>query len=257
MSRLFVTMETMHAVGRRNLPPVPRAAAEKITPAAVSTIAAAETTSPAGKAAPVATKEAATDAPVQPEAGLEADLEAGARAGAQGDPEGDPQTDPEGDPQGDPEGDPQADARNDAQNGAEADTQNHPQADGEPAVPGALDATARLDAGQAFVARLRAAGAAFAEAAGAKSAVVREVVPPARHRRSRCRVVFRYTDESEVDLTFVGERRRPGASAKDALEEEITHWLSGGQLRDPAWLVPDPEAPDGVAVDVTAWLATG
>ncbi|MDP5183457.1 hypothetical protein QOZ88_12500 [Blastococcus sp. BMG 814] len=125
------------------------------------------------------------------------------------------------------------------------------------AAPAVLDATARLDAGQEFVARLRAAAAAFTDAAGAESAVVREVVPPARHRRSRCRVVFRYADGAESDLTFVGERRRPGAPETDELDAEITRWLADGQHRDPAWLVDDEEAPDGLAVDVTAWLATG
>jgi hypothetical protein len=170
-------METMHAVGRRNLPPVPRAAAETIPPALVRQIAAAEAT--------VAPEEAASAAP----------------------------------------------------------------------APVAVDATALIDAGQAFVTRLRARGAVFAEAAGAESAVVREVVPPARHRRSRCRVVLRSVDGTELDLTFVGERRRQRTSTQETFDAGITHWLAGGQQRDPAWLVPDPEAPDGVAIDVTAWLA--
>ncbi|MGY1847845.1 MULTISPECIES: hypothetical protein [unclassified Blastococcus] len=132
-----------------------------------------------------------------------------------------------------------------------------PAADAPVVAPVTVDAAAQLDAGQAFVERLRAAAPALAEAAGAESAVVREVVPPARHRRSRCRVVLRYEDGTETDLTFVGERRRPNASDEDAFDAEITRWLSSGQLRDPAWLVADPEAPDGVAVDVTAWLAAG
>ncbi|WP_346619484.1 hypothetical protein [Blastococcus montanus] len=200
MARLIVTMETMHAVGRRNLPPVPRAAVETITPAAVEV------------EVPVAAQQAAPDA-VETAAATEPD--------------------------------------------AEIEAAVIPDAGADEAVPVAVDATARIDAGQAFVARLRAAAPAFAEAAGAVSAVVREAVPPARHRRSCCRVVFRYADGSEADLTFVGERRRPGASAEESLDAEITRWLSDGQLRDPAWLVPDPEAPDGTAVDVTAWLATG
>lgn len=125
------------------------------------------------------------------------------------------------------------------------------------AAPTVVDATALLDAGQEFVTRLRAAAPAFAVAAGAESAVVREVVPPARHRRSRCRVVFRSADGTETDLTFVGERRRPGAPAADELDVEITRWLADGQRRDSAWLVDDEEAPDGLAVDVTAWLAAG
>ncbi|MGY1826835.1 MULTISPECIES: hypothetical protein [unclassified Blastococcus] len=125
------------------------------------------------------------------------------------------------------------------------------------AAPAPLDALARLDEGQAFVARLRSAATAFADAAGAESAVVREVVPPARHRRSRCRVVFRYADGAETDLTLLGERRRSGTSAADGFDAEITRWLADGQRRDPAWLVADDEAPDGVAVDVTAWVTTG
>lgn len=114
-----------------------------------------------------------------------------------------------------------------------------------------------LDDGQQFVERLRSAAPAFARAAGAQSAVVREVVPPARHRRSRCRVVVRYADGTETDLTFVGERRRPGAVARQTFDAEITGWLAAGQVRDEAWVVADPEAPDGVAVDIPAWLATG
>ena len=169
MATLVGTMETMHAAGRRNLPPVPRSSTEAIPPA--------------------------TDAPVVAPVLVDATTQ--------------------------------------------------------------VDATAQVDAGQAFVARLRAAAPALAATAGAESAVVREVVPPARHRRSRCRVVFRYPDGTETDLTFVGERRRPGSSEEDGFDAEITRWLSDGQLRDPAWLVADPEAPDGVAVDVTAWLAAG
>ncbi len=119
----------------------------------------------------------------------------------------------------------------------------------------APDVTARIDAGQAFVARLRAAAPAFAEAAGAASAVVREVVPPARHRRSRCRIVLRQADGTEADLTFVGEHRRPGAADQDPFETQISDWLSAGRPHDPAWLVDDAEARDGLAVDVTAWAA--
>ncbi|MCZ2861059.1 hypothetical protein [Blastococcus sp. VKM Ac-2987] len=114
-----------------------------------------------------------------------------------------------------------------------------------------------LDDGQQFVERLRSAAPAFARAAGAQSAVVREVVPPARHRRSRCRVVVRYEDGTEADLTFVGERRRPGASARQTFDAEISGWLAAGQIRDDAWLVADPEAPNGAAVDIPAWLANG
>lgn len=112
----------------------------------------------------------------------------------------------------------------------------------------------RQDAGQTFVTRLRAAAARFATAAGAESAVVPEVVPPARHRRSRCRVVLRDADGVETDLTFLGAPGRPSPTAFSA---GIERWLSRGQRQRPDWLVPDPDAPDGVAVDVTAWLAAG
>ena len=51
--------------------------------------------------------------------------------------------------------------------------------------------TPPCDDAQRFVTGLRSAATEFAAAAGAESAVVREAVPPARHRRSRCRVVLR------------------------------------------------------------------
>jgi hypothetical protein len=112
----------------------------------------------------------------------------------------------------------------------------------------------RADAAQQFVARLRSAAAEFAAAAGAESAVVPEAVPPARHRRSRCRVVLRYRDGVESDLTFLGPAGSP-ARQRLGFDRQIQRWLGAGQLRDPSWLVPDPDAADGVAVDVTAWLA--
>jgi hypothetical protein len=113
------------------------------------------------------------------------------------------------------------------------------------------------DVAQAFVARLRGAAAEFAAAAGARTAVVREAVPPARHRRSRCRVVLRYPDGGDVDLTFLGPAGRPGAGTQHRFDESIQRWLGTGQRREPAWLVPDEDAADGTAVDVTAWLAAG
>jgi hypothetical protein len=113
------------------------------------------------------------------------------------------------------------------------------------------------DPAQHFVTRLRSAAAAFATAAGAETAVVREAVPPARHRRSRCRIVLRYPDGGEADLTFVGAVGRPGTPAWADFDQQIQRWLGTGQERQPAWLVADAEAPDGVAVDVPAWLAAG
>jgi hypothetical protein len=113
------------------------------------------------------------------------------------------------------------------------------------------------DPAQEFVSGLRAAAAEFAEAAGALTAVVREAVPPARHRRSRCRVVLRYADGAEADLTFLGAVGRPGTPAWVGFDQQIQQWLGDGQHREPAWLVEDPEASDGLAVDVPAWLAAG
>ena len=115
-----------------------------------------------------------------------------------------------------------------------------------PAVP--------QDAAQEFVTRLRAAAPALAAAAGADSAVVREVVPPARHRRSRCRVVLRSAEGAETDLTFLGPVSSAAGAPEHAFDLQIQAWLAAG-LGSGDWLVPDDDAPDGVAVDVTAWSA--
>jgi hypothetical protein len=115
----------------------------------------------------------------------------------------------------------------------------------------------RVDPAQEFVARLRGAAPQFAAAAGAQSAVVREAVPPARHRRSRCRMVLRYADGNEADLTFLGPAGRPGRETHTGFDSSIQRWLGMGQQREAAWLVPDEDAPDGVAVDVSAWVAAG
>jgi hypothetical protein len=121
------------------------------------------------------------------------------------------------------------------------------------AVPRAEDAD--LDPAQEYVTRLRAAAADFAEAAGAESAVVREAVPPARHRRARCRLVLRYADESEVDVTFLGPAGRPGTPSRHGFDRQIRRWLADGQHREDAWLVDDEDACDGLAVDLSAWAA--
>jgi hypothetical protein len=110
-----------------------------------------------------------------------------------------------------------------------------------------------VDDAQRFVARLRGAATEFAAAAGAESAVVREAVPPARHRRSRCRVVLRSADGRETDVTFLGPVGSPSAGPEHEFGRDIAGWLASGQVRDDAWLVPDSDAPDGVAVDLTAW----
>src|SRR5690349_644930 len=69
-------------------------------------------------------------------------------------------------------------------------------------IPG--PAGPRDDPGQAFVTALRAAAAGFATAAGTLTAVVAEAVPPARHRRARCRVVLLAADGTESAATFLG-----------------------------------------------------
>jgi hypothetical protein len=111
------------------------------------------------------------------------------------------------------------------------------------------------DVAQEFVTRMRAAAADFAAAAGAETAVVREVVPPARHRRSRCRVVLRFAGGDEADHTFLGPVSRTATSSERAFDLQIRTWLANGRETRDAWLVADDEASDGVAVDVSAWSA--
>jgi hypothetical protein len=83
-----------------------------------------------------------------------------------------------------------------------------------------------VDAAQEFVTRLRACGSSLAAAAGADTAVVREVVPPARHRRSRCRVVLRFAEGGETDLTFLGPVSSATAAPERAFDLQIRAWLS-------------------------------
>ncbi|SET18221.1 hypothetical protein [Geodermatophilus poikilotrophus] len=128
-----------------------------------------------------------------------------------------------------------------------------------PAVP-PLPAPARrpaapLDAAQDFVTQLRASASSLAAAAGADTAVVREVVPPARHRRSRCRVVLRFAGGEEADVTFLGPVSSAAAAPERVFDLQMRAWLSCELGREGSWLVTDDEAPDGVAVDVTAWSA--
>jgi hypothetical protein len=130
------------------------------------------------------------------------------------------------------------------------DTALRPAASPLPALPRLADGPS--DAAQEFVNRVRAAAPAFTEAAGAETAVVREVVPPARHRRSRCRLVLRFPGEVEVDLTFLGPVSRDAALDSD-FDLQIQTWLASDRSNEQAWLVPDDESPDGLAVDVTAW----
>jgi hypothetical protein len=203
-------METMHASGRRNLPPVPRPAADVAEPAAT----------PGG---------------IRAESEVERTMELRRRAPEQTSSDDTSALDvPSDDP---------AELLLDPELLAAADEPEYALDDDDPA--------------QDFVSRLRAAAGDFATAAGADTAVVREAVPPARHRRSRCRVVLRYADGDEADLTFLGAVGRPGTPAWQGFDLEIQRWLGSGQQRADAWLVQDAEAPDGIAVDVPAWLAAG
>jgi hypothetical protein len=206
-------METMHAPGRRNLPPVPRPAVDAD---------AAE-----GPAFPAELLE---------ESAVERTMELRRRVPAE--EPADDETAALERPAEDP-----AVLVLDRERLAAADEPEYALDDDDPA--------------QDFVTRLRAAASDFASAAGADTAVVREAVPPARHRRSRCRVVLRYPDGDEADLTFLGAVGRPGTPAWQGFDQQIQRWLGTGQQRQSAWLVADTEAPDGIAVDVPAWLAAG
>jgi hypothetical protein len=230
-------METMHAAGRRRLPPVPRISGELAGPARTITVPPIElpaAASPSPDSAeterftlPPATGEQETQGPQVPEPNVAREMSTDtADTAAPAEPAS---TDP-------------ATSRAAAGSPEAATEQIGPE----------------LDAAQRFVTRLRAAAADFAEAAGATSAVVREAVPPARHRRSRCSVVLRYPDGSEADLTFLGPAgAAPGSPSRHGFDRQIRRWLGSGQRGDGAWLVPDPDARDGVAVDISAWLTAG
>jgi hypothetical protein len=137
-----------------------------------------------------------------------------------------------------------------AVDGAEVDGAEAP-----PAVDLPVLARGPQDDGQEFVTSLRAAAVRFARAGSAQSAVVREVVPPARHRRARCRLELRAADGTESDLVFLGAAGRPEAGSSAAFGAHIERWLRDGQRREPAWLVPDDDAVDGLAVDLSVWHA--
>ena len=281
-------METMHAAGRRRLPPVPRPAGdrpstgqltvERPTPETADP-AVAESTS-GNVAVATAPPEAASDQSAtelidtrQIAAELiEAELAAAgsaSRARAAADADDDQPEAPAEDAASDADT-----AQLDLPAPAAGDTTGEDPATEEPAgeapvldsaaldsavlenllLPGPTD---EQDPAQQFVARLRSSAADFAGAAGADSAVVREAVPPARHRRARCRLVLRYADGTEIDVTLLGPAGRPGRPSRHGFDRQILRWLGAGLVRDESWLTDDPDAPDGVAVDLTAWVTAG
>ena len=60
---------------------------------------------------------------------------------------------------------------------------------------------------------------------------------------------------AETDLTFLGPVSSAAAAPEHAFDLQIGAWLASGLGGGGDWLVPDDEAPDGVAVDVSAWSA--
>jgi hypothetical protein len=250
-------METMHAAGRRTLPPVPRPSAERAAPPAESDGRDPESpterfvvdlTTGEQRAMSAVTVDAPEDDTSEhdaPEAAVPQDDAPHDDAPHDDAPHDDAPHDdaPE-------DAAPTYVAAEDVRAEAGSRLADTPVADGTPEAD-----SPDLDPAQQFVARLRASAADFSDAAGAESAVVREAVPPARHRRARCRLVLRYADESEVDVIFLGPAGRPGMPSRHGFDRQIRRWLAAGQCREDAWLVDDPEACDGLAVDLSAWVA--
>jgi len=224
-------METMHAAGRRTLPPVPRLSSE-----AAGTLLLRGRGIPSARAV-ARTADVATERFVLGPPTGEQRISRPERRRAVPPPA---DTSPPAGPAAQNEPAPQNPADEDFVREAERAT------------------GPEHDAAQRFVTRLRAAAGDFADAAGAVSAVVREAVPPARHRRARCRVVLRYADGTENDVTFLGPAGAPsGGPSRHGFDRQVRRWLGAGQQSGDACLVPDPDAPGGLAVDVTAWLAGG
>jgi hypothetical protein len=108
------------------------------------------------------------------------------------------------------------------------------------------------------VSELRAAASRFAAAAGAVTAVVAEAVPPARHRRARCRVVLLTAAGVEREVAFAGAAGRPAPGGAAAFTDGIAGWLAaaGDVAGGSAPAVPAPRGPAAGVVDVPAWLAS-
>ena len=84
---------------------------------------------------------------------------------------------------------------------------------------------------------------------------MREAVPPARHRRARCRVVLRYADGTRDRRDFLGPAGEPGAPSRHGFDRQIRRWLGAGQRREDAWLVPIPTPATAWRSTSSAWLA--
>ncbi len=300
-------METMHAAGRRRLPPVPRPAGDRSASGQVAVAVATDETDPDQFATQVIdTRQIAAELI---EAELAALTEAAAEDAAEADDavdddaieatqqlqlaelvaliyEEDDDDDVDDETQDEAPDDDQAEAETSVEVEAEAEVEAGARGRGRgrgrtgargrgrgrgrtgargrgrrsmtrpspPSLPPRRLSSAQ-DPAQQFVARLRSAAADFAGAAGAESAVVREAVPPARHRRARCRLVLRYADGALADVTLLGPAGSPGRPSRHGFDRQILRWLGAGLVQDDAWLVDDPDAPEGVAVDLTAWVA--
>jgi hypothetical protein len=244
VATLVSTMETMHPAGRRRLPPVPRAATE-----------------PTGAPCPVADAESVTERfePEIPEAPrrrrppVPRVEDAGPATERFVVELSDDEDDALPEDAADDVAEIDADAGGPPTERFVVDFSDEPVA----AVPALSAVPADDDPAQDFVTRLRSSAGDFAEAAGATSAVVREAVPPARHRRARCRVVLRYADDTVTDVTFLGSAGSPGRPSRHGFDRQIRRWLGSGQRHSEAWVVADPEASGGLAVDVAAWVAAG
>jgi hypothetical protein len=68
-------------------------------------------------------------------------------------------------------------------------------------------------------------------------------------------VVLLAPDGSESELVFLGTARPAGPGSPAAFAGSICRWLAEGQCRDGAWVVADPDARGGAAVDVPSWAA--
>jgi hypothetical protein len=255
-------METMHAAGRRRLPPVPRPAGARSSTGQPA-VATVDQDADQFATQVIDTRQIAAEAAEAIEAELAA-LEKTAASEDDDALDATQQLPPEALAALLADDDLAEDAAPDDGEAEEPDDGEAEEPDDgeaeEPDVPSSPSPETHVqeqDPAQLFVAQLRSSATDFAAAAGAESAVVREAVPPARHRRARCRLVLRYADGDLVDVTLLGPAGTPGRPSRHGFDRQILRWLSAGLVQDARWIVDDPDAPEGAAVDLTAWVATG